>query len=291
MKLAINPLPVSETSLGIGTLRFASPPPLFPNGRNYDEQNPPRSITRSVYYWWFVCLRENSDYREACERRGSGNTVFDKLFRDLGDVRRCTFWQWWGRTMFHFCEPKRRWLMGVSTNCEELAPFGRRDVVNLRVPLGISSAEALKQFSAHVLPLLIEPPAGQTFSSKCRYQVRGVVKEQALRTDLKVYRIRTEMDKGTAFSRRNRDGTITERTRYEVSWPEVAIRAGMIERVAKGRTVTRDVSDRQGLGQEAKRAYNRALKLIEAAASHSFPRCAPPKKQRISGGSRRSDAR
>lgn len=190
--------------------------------------------------------------------------------------------------MFHFCEPKRLWLMGVASKAEELAPFGREDVVNLRVPLGISPAEAVEQFSAHVLPLLAKPRVGQTFKSKSPYQVRGIIKEQAIRTDLRVYRIRKSMDSGTAFARRNGDGSITRRTRYEVSWPEVAIRAGMAERYAKGRKVNRDVSDRQALGQEAKRAYDRAVKLIEAAASHSFPRSTSTKRLRLASSSMRS---
>ncbi|WP_189539698.1 hypothetical protein [Novosphingobium arvoryzae] len=59
----------------------------------------------SVYYFWWLFLRENEAYRTACETRGQSE--LRALYFDFGDVHDTDFPTWWletGRDLF--CEPR-----------------------------------------------------------------------------------------------------------------------------------------------------------------------------------------
>lgn len=61
----------------------------------------------SVYYYWWLFLRENAEYVQTCEDAGEGPLA--ALYQDFGDIREGSFPDWWisrGRELF--CEPKRR---------------------------------------------------------------------------------------------------------------------------------------------------------------------------------------
>jgi len=56
---------------------------------------------RSVYYYWWLFLREHEGYRACCKAKGRGE--YAALYRDFGDVRDDDFLSWWkqrGRRLF-----------------------------------------------------------------------------------------------------------------------------------------------------------------------------------------------
>lgn len=58
----------------------------------------------SPYYYWWLFLKENTDYKETCD--GNGEGPCSVLYADFGDVRPNNFMAWWldrGRQLF--CEP------------------------------------------------------------------------------------------------------------------------------------------------------------------------------------------
>jgi len=59
---------------------------------------------RSVYYYWWLFLKEHEGYIACCDRRGNGD--YKMLYRDFGDVRSDDFMEWWKtRGRYLFCEP------------------------------------------------------------------------------------------------------------------------------------------------------------------------------------------
>lgn len=70
------------------------PKPPFPGATSHQS---------SVYYYWWLFLRENSGYIETCENEGFGPCA--EIYRDFGDVRPDKFKQWWeSRGCELFCE-------------------------------------------------------------------------------------------------------------------------------------------------------------------------------------------
>ena len=47
---------------------------------------------KSLYYYWFQCLRRSKKYRKACANNGKG---MKSLYNDFGDVFSIGFWDWW----------------------------------------------------------------------------------------------------------------------------------------------------------------------------------------------------
>ena len=89
---------------------FTYAPPLTNLDDISDDQLPKRPFAsakryqRSVYYYWWLFLKENEGYIECCETGGLGE--FAALYADFGDVRGSDFMQWWkatGRELF--CVP------------------------------------------------------------------------------------------------------------------------------------------------------------------------------------------
>lgn len=94
-----------------GVAYFAYAPPLFhPNGRDLSKWPNPafkgsETWQNSVYYYWWLFLQENEDYRTTCENGGRGPK--EELYRDFGNVHLGTFKDWWiyhGREIFR--EPR-----------------------------------------------------------------------------------------------------------------------------------------------------------------------------------------
>lgn len=86
---------------------FTYAPPLFhPNGRELSKWPNPafngsESWQNSVFYYWWLFLQENEDYRATCQNGGNGPK--ERLYRDFGDVHSGSFRDWWishGRELF-----------------------------------------------------------------------------------------------------------------------------------------------------------------------------------------------
>lgn len=60
---------------------------------------------RSVYYYWWLFLKEHEGYRACCEAGGTGE--YASLYADFGDVRDDDFIAWWkGGGRLLFCIPQ-----------------------------------------------------------------------------------------------------------------------------------------------------------------------------------------
>lgn len=87
---------VPPTERGSDVSKSRRPNPPFPGAELWQ---------CSVYYYWWLFLRENVAYIETCERLGEGECA--EVYRDFGDVRDEDFLGWWkviGRELF--CEPR-----------------------------------------------------------------------------------------------------------------------------------------------------------------------------------------
>jgi hypothetical protein len=96
--------------IGRKPLYFRYAPPLTELDDYSDDlpkepyKNTPKS-QRSVYYYWWLFLKEHEGYRACCEAGGTGE--YAPLYADFGDVRDDDFMAWWkGGGRLLFCIPR-----------------------------------------------------------------------------------------------------------------------------------------------------------------------------------------
>ncbi len=84
---------------------YAPPMSVHDNVNDPDRPNLPfpnaELWQRSVYYYWWLFLRESVDYWQTCEEQGKG--ACSELYKDFGDIRADDFIAWWvalGRDLF-----------------------------------------------------------------------------------------------------------------------------------------------------------------------------------------------
>jgi hypothetical protein len=61
----------------------------------------------SVYYYWYLYLKQNQDYQETCSNGGRGPCA--KLYDDFGDIFSVDFKSWWTDRRHLFAEPPAVW--------------------------------------------------------------------------------------------------------------------------------------------------------------------------------------
>lgn len=232
--------------------------PTFGRSRKpFDEQNPPDTVTESPYYWWFMFLRLNADYKTTCEAGGVGKCA--DIYKDLGDVYSVNFKQWWTDKAYLFSEPKKGYRMKVATDISEIAPFNDSEVLNLVVPLTWSQRSLKKAFSQLVLKLVEKGKRGVSVeASEARYRLSGKWSTKALAHAYKVYTIKHAPSEGK-----------------KLVWADIGIRAELPyakeENAIEGRIKDDTVDIRATLTVLAHRHYLRALTFIESTATKSFP--------------------
>lgn len=131
---------------------YAPPMSVLDNANDPDRPNLPYPNAelwqRSVYYYWWLFLRENRDYWETCEQDGLGPCA--ELYRDFGDVRGDDFMAWWvagGRDLFK--EPEAEGVQVIKWDTEEYS--GQSNIL-LSVPFTGDLERTLKEIRA-----LLEP--------------------------------------------------------------------------------------------------------------------------------------
>lgn len=87
---------------------FVYAPPDFEDGPYpYRRPNPPYADAppwkNSVYYYWWLYLQRNDDYRRTCEANGQGPCA--ALYCDFGDIYAADFRTWWDGHWQLFAEP------------------------------------------------------------------------------------------------------------------------------------------------------------------------------------------
>lgn len=232
--------------------------PTFGRSRKpFDEQNPPDTVTESPYFWWFMFLRLNAEYKATCQSNGVGK--YADTYKDLGDVHSVNFKQWWTDKAYLFSEPKKGYRMKVATDITEIAPFNDSEVLNLIVPLTWSQRSLKKAFSQLVLKLVEKGKRGVSVeASEAPYRISGKWSVDALKYAYKVYTLKHAPNEGK-----------------KVVLADIGIRAELPyakrEKAVEGRVTDETVDIRATLTILTNRHLKRAEIFIKSAPSKAFP--------------------
>ena len=231
--------------------------PTFGRERKpFNEENPPQTVVDSPYYWWFMFLRLNTDYKATCKAKGKGK--FAELYKDFGDVHKLNFKEWWTDRAHLFAEPKKGYKMMIASSESELAPFNNKEVLNLVVPLTWSQRSLKKAFTSLVLSKVEKGKKGISLEkSEAKYPLGSKWHIEALKTAYKIY---IEKNKDTGGEK--------------VAWADIAIRVRLPMAIGvKEKSLSNNTSDiRRTLTILAKRHYDRAEAFIQASATSKFPK-------------------
>ncbi len=233
--------------------------PIFGRSKQpFDELNPPKTVTDSPYYWWFMFLRLNKDYESTCKARGKGACA--ELYKDFGDIYKTNFKDWWKEKAHLFAEPNKGYRMAIANSLNEIAPFGNDEVINLVVPLTWSRRSLLKSFTSHVLNKIEKGKRGVSVEkSDAPYRLSGKWSVIALSSAYNVY---VEKIKADAESKK-------------IALADIAIRAKIPyakkENAKEGVKNKFTVDIRATLTVLANRHLKRAYKFVESSSSNLFP--------------------
>jgi len=227
------------------------------NRKPFDEQNPPDTVTESPYYWWFMFLRLNADYKATCKAGGVG--MYADIYKDLGDVHSVNFKQWWTDKAYLFAEPKKGYRMRIARDITEIAPFDDSEVLNLVVPLTWSQRSLKKAFSQLVLKLVEKGKRGVSVeASEAHYRISGKWSVEALKFAYKIYTIKHAPNEGK-----------------KIALADIGIRAEIPyasrEKAVDGRVTDETVDIRATLTVLTNRHYKRAETFIKSAPTKAFP--------------------
>lgn len=231
--------------------------PTFGRERKpFNEENPPQTVVDSPYYWWFMFLRLNADYKATCKAKGKGKCA--ELYKDFGDVYKMNFKEWWTDRAHLFAEPKKGYKMIIANSESEMAPFNSKEVLNLVVPLTWSQRSLKKAFTSLVLSKVEKGKKGISLEkSEAKYPLGSKWHIEALKTAYKIY---IEKNKDTGGEK--------------VAWADIAIRVRLPMAIGvKEKSLAHNTSDiRRTLTILAKRHYDRAEAFIKASATSKFPK-------------------
>lgn len=170
---------------------FAAPHPLW---RKRESKN---GVwwEASPYYLWWAFLRENTNYRETCKRKGKGKCA--ELYKDFGDIYATDFKTWWtdgGRGARLFAEPPTPL---------DVAPLSKDDILNLpdgyddnliilpidkRLPIRTVMSKVRQAFKKHGH---LRSRGRQTLrQSQARYPLATNLNPRTLKLALDVYELR-----------------------------------------------------------------------------------------------------
>lgn len=236
--------------------------PLFGRGV-YSENNPPKDVVQSPFYWWYKFLLLNSEYELAL--RGKSTLINKSIIKDLGNPHKQDFKTWWRERVDLFAEPKLKFNMSIATNISEIAPFNNSEVINVVVPLNWTNV-GIKRSFARVIDKLVprvskERRGVQTKESEAKFRIGRKWSISAFESAYGVY-----VERQKALAEAKKSGK-------KVSWADIGIRAGLRRAKAmregeKGRLTS---DHRRNITILTLRHYERAKKFIEASATHSFP--------------------
>ena len=225
------------------------------------------SIEECVYFYWWLYLRENQDYRECCISGGRGPK--NLLYKDFGDVFATTptvtpfadFEAWWrdgDRSRKLFADPPaplRTQEIQTVTDFQDVQRTGNTLII--AVPLSAPR----KLIHKRIEQLLDHKHPGQKgkkyafMSSQAKYPVHGQFVIPALISALRVYQLRNYL------------------TPTKTNW-EIALAAGLVKNVnlKNSKNIQLDEDDRRELTSSYIRCYTRAQNLIKNVGNGIFPK-------------------
>jgi len=231
--------------------------PTFGRGKTpFNEVNPPKTVIGSPYYWWYMFLRLNDDYKTTCLAKGKGKC--SALYKDFGDVHKQNFKEWWTDKAHLFAEPQKGYRMQIANNINEIAPFNDAEVLNLVVPLNLSQRSLKRAFTSLVLNKVEKGKKGVSLEkSEAKYPLGSKWHIEAMKTAYKIYIEKNRFTEGK-----------------KVAWADVAIRVRLPMAIGvKEKSLSSETSDiRRSLTILAKRHYSRAEAFIKASATNRFPK-------------------
>lgn len=229
--------------------------PTFGRSRKpFDEANPPKTVTDSPYYWWFMFLRLNEEYKKTCQKKGKG--TYSAIYKDLGNVHAMNFKEWWQARAHLFSEPLQGHRMTIAKTEDDFVSFDNPEVLNLIVPLTWSQRSLKKAFTKLVLSKVEAGKRGVSVEeSNAQYRLSGKWNIEALSTAYKIYQIKNSIPKGEK--------------KY---WADIAIEARLPLSFTKLDGHNKLNSDlRRTLTIVTKRHYKRAEEFIQSSVTNSFP--------------------
>lgn len=249
--------PIKKTSYGALHFSTKSYPTFGRQRKPFDEKNPPKTVTDSPYYWWYMFLKLNEKYSQTCSDNGQGD--YAALYEDFGNVHQTNFKDWWNEKVILFSEPKQGYKMMIAKSAADIAPFDSDEVLNLIVPLNRSQRSLKKTFANLVLSKIEKGKRGVSVEeSKAKYRLSGKWHIEALATAYKIYTLRQQ----------------AVAAGIKVAWADIAIAGKLpMSHTLRGASKKATSDIRRTLTILAKRHYDRAEQYIRSAASKSFPYC------------------
>ena len=159
--------------LGRKVRYFRYAPPLTKLDDTSDDRrpNPPYRnaplYTHSVYYFWWLFIKEHEGYLACCASGGKGE--YAQLYADFGDVRGDDFMAWWrstGRDLF--CEPPQPEIEVLTADPKG---FDFESRVLLSVPMTGDIQRTVAELRELLLPTLKRMTTKDLRKSLARYQV------------------------------------------------------------------------------------------------------------------------
>ena len=136
----------------------------------------------SVFYYWWLYLRYNQDYRDTCANRGVGPCA--ALYSDFGDIFRRTFRAWWIEHDYLFTEPTAAALTRDNHN------FGAdAEIVDMQIDISLGS-EAVERSLKQLHTQLLFPERVALYRSAAVYPVARRPVLTNLHRHLTVYKLR-----------------------------------------------------------------------------------------------------
>jgi hypothetical protein len=184
--------------IGRRPLYFRYAPPLT-NLDDYSSDELPKAPFRgakphqlSVYYFWWLFLKEHEGYMEACANMGEG--AYAALYDDFCDVRDDDFMAWWKQTgRYLFCEPQDA-PIHVYGSPEFKLDAESRLVVSL--PLDRDVDEMTAEIKQLLKPLRRAVPIKDSIGAP-KYPVRAKPVLSSLYQHHKIWRLRRDHPKKT----------------------------------------------------------------------------------------------
>lgn len=233
--------------------------PTFGRG-SYNDENPPKTVTNSPFYWWFKFLQLNDEYARAV--KGEQTSISPKAVADFGEVRGVSFKEWWKTKAVLFAEPTTDYKMVIANSAEELAPFNSKEAINLVIPLNWTNVGSKRRFAEIIDKLIPKTSRGvrvKTSEAECRLGRKW--RSDAFQHAYEIY-----------LAKQKSDAKVAEGGK-KTAWADIAIDVKLPNAKGLQRGVCNNkTSDaRRILTIITKRHYARALEFISAAASTKFP--------------------
>lgn len=179
--------------IGRRPLYFRHAPPLTGLDDYSDDELPKlpfreaKPYQRSVYYFWWLFLKEHDAYVATCEAGGKGE--YAALYADFGDVRGDDFMAWWKRTgRYLFCEPQDE-PIHIHPSVDFKLDDPNRVVVSL--PIDRDVDEMLAELKQLLKPLRKQIPVRDS-CKRARYEVATKPVLSSLHQHWQVYNLRRQ---------------------------------------------------------------------------------------------------